>query len=35
MYADFIQVITYESAKKGSWYHPTKVFEIVEIKEKE
>lgn len=22
------QVVTYESARKSSWYHPTKVFKI-------
>lgn len=27
MVADDIQVITYESARKLAWYHPTKVWE--------
>jgi len=30
MYSDFIQVITYESAREGNWYHPTKVFIVKE-----
>lgn len=28
MSADFCQVITYESARRNSWYHPTKVHTI-------
>ena len=26
MIADNIHIVTYESASRGSWYHPTKVF---------
>lgn len=28
MFADFCQVITYESARQNSWYHPSKVWRV-------